>query len=178
MLIETNDDNPVPYSVKIYNYPEIIQHIHHTLNRTGTLAFCEATNYCYLKILDAYIFDAFSLLENKPLNMPIKMPDYFTANNPIGAHISLVYPEENNASRVRDYIQSKPVVLNAISFKVNVLLSVNVFNKTQFVIVVTSPQLDAIRKKFDLPEKLNYHGLLVPFHITIATSYPQQETQN
>lgn len=170
MLIETLKENSVEYSYEILKFPEIINFANHVLHPVGTLAFEETSNFCYLKISDKYIFDTYHFLHNKNLKIPINIPDYFTERkNRIGAHITLVYPEEPNAILIKQNIQSQKS-LNTFSFSVQDLLSVNVFNKTLVVLTVTCPELDQIRKVFGLPPKLNYNGLLVPFHITIATS--------
>lgn len=44
----------------------------------------------YLKIHDEWIHELFPLLQNEQ----IRKPDYF-GNESIGAHISIIYPEEN-----------------------------------------------------------------------------------
>lgn len=163
----------------------------------GILKSDDSEAYFYLKVHDDFILKLYPLLkeseaskesltlkenqalpkieafkENQSLkknehnlNYPkqnIQMPDYFSATKNIGAHITVVYREEWDLS------QKMGEVGNSYLFTLDSLIKVSAFNKIFYVIVVHSKELTAIRQKYGLSTKLNYHGLLVPFHITIA----------
>jgi len=57
----------------------------------------------------------------------------------------------------------------AFSFELLDLVDIKVFSKRIIALTVTSTKLECLRIKYGLSKKLNYHGLLVPFHITLAT---------
>lgn len=170
MLIENLSNRLIEFSYHLLDYPEIINHANFVLKPEGILHCDKRSNFCYLKISDDYIYDIFSLLKSKIQQEYIVMPDYFTSkNNYIGAHISVVYSEESEAIRIRNYVEQNDSLINFI-FRVEELISINVFNKTFIALTVICPELDEIRSKHGLPKKLNYHGLSVPFHITVAVS--------
>ncbi|HHW3788005.1 TPA: hypothetical protein ACT9MN_002695, partial [Legionella pneumophila] len=54
----------------------------------------------YLKIHDEWIYELFPLLQNEQ----IRKPDYF-GNESIGAHISIIYPEENTTINPKELDQ-------------------------------------------------------------------------
>ncbi|WBV65335.1 hypothetical protein PGH44_12590 [Legionella pneumophila] len=64
----------------------------------------------YLKIHDEWIHELFPLLQNEQ----IRKPDYF-GNESIGAHISIIYPEENTTINPKELIKS-------IALKLRILL--------------------------------------------------------
>ena len=61
-----------------------------TLVRSGVLK--QDDNYYFLKIDDDFIHELYPKLEQNKL---IAKPDYFSLVNPIGAHITIAYEEEN-----------------------------------------------------------------------------------
>ncbi len=193
VLIEAFNDDSIEYSYQVHRFPEIIDYANQSLNPKGVLQYDASTDYCYLKISDNYIYDIFPLLKESAKSEKLQMPDYFSSEKGnIGAHISLVYPKENNASKVRQYIEntgyqesnypseqaSHPSQTrlgrnfsNELDFRVTDLVSINAFDKIRFFLIVESPELLEIRNKYGLAQKLNYRGILVPFHITIAISF-------
>lgn len=158
----------ISHPYQTYNYPELIDHINLNLESKGYLECDPNSNYCYLKIDNQFIYDSFSFLQDKLENPALQIPDYFSPEkNAIGAHITLVYPEEKNSGQVQDFVQS--IKSNRFfQFEANELISMKIFNKTIFALTVDCKELYEIRKNYGLPQKLNYHGLQVPLHITVA----------
>ena len=110
----------------------------------------------YLKIDDDYIHRLFPLLtaENK-----VK-PDYFGCEG-IGAHISLIYPQEN--------FYCSPFYLDMIySFALDGLYEAKVKENTYYVLRILSTSLSALRRQCGLPLKLNFDGYNIDLHITIG----------
>src|SRR5829696_1009800 len=74
--------------IKKLNIPNLISAASH-LALDGKLAISD-NNLVYLSVHDDYIHQLFPLFANQK----IKKPDYFGAGS-AGAHISVIYPEEN-----------------------------------------------------------------------------------
>lgn len=115
-----------------------------------------AENLVYLDINDDYIHQLFPLLQN---NL-ITKPDYF-GENLIGAHISVIYPEENKL--VREECLNKKHYFNIKDLYVATLNC-----KKYYVITVASHTLLQLREKYGLPEMLCFKGHMIEFHITIG----------
>jgi len=124
----------------------------------GTLAITNQ-HLVYLDIVDDYIHQLFPLLENK--NNLIVKPDYFNKYL-IGAHISVIYPEENKLIN--------PIELGKQhKFKIKNLITMEINSKVYYALRVESHSLLELRRKYKLPDKLNFRGIRVEFHITIGT---------
>lgn len=127
------------------------------LPKTGKLLLSK--NYLtYLDVDNRYILELFPLLKIDH----IQQPDYF-GHNSAGAHISVVYPEEHKKIQKKDLNQEH-------HFEVTDLISAELFHKTYYALLVNAPSLVALRKKYGLPEALNFKGYAIDFHITVAVS--------
>lgn len=115
----------------------------------------------YLNINDHYIHQLFPLLPNEK-NKIVK-PDYFGENS-IGAHISVIYPEENTMVSDEDIgIEHYFKIIGTFTADLNL--------KRYYVLKIESDSLHHLRKKYNLPEKLLFKEHLVDFHITIGVSF-------
>lgn len=163
MIIECSNPKEIAFSYKEICNPTLLEYAKNKLSLQGILKQDDSGSYCYLKIQDDFIFELLPLI-NEP---GLSIPDYFPPRYDTGAHISVIYPEEMPPEKIIiDELEQ------SFSFEATGLLSISVFNKTFFALTVLSPSLKQLRLKYNLPTKLNYRGLLVPFHITIATSIP------
>ncbi len=146
-MVESKIENPVllEYAKKLPNQ--------------GVLKRDNTNTYCYLKIQDNFILDLFPLIKEPCLSIP----NYFPPKCDIGAHISIMYPDETSSKNI-----NVDELKQSFSFEVTGFFNLSVFDKTFFALTVSSPSLEQLRLKYGLSTKLNYHGLLVPFHITIA----------
>ena len=115
-----------------------------------------ANNLFYLNIDDNYIHQLFPLLNDEE----IKKPDYF-AEKSAGAHITITYPEENKSIRKNDLQQEH-------SFVIKNIVAAEIGTKTYYAILVDSPSLLQLRRKYKLPDLLNFKGYSIGFHITIG----------
>jgi hypothetical protein len=168
MIIECTNSKEIPFSYTEISNPALLWHAKNKLPLQGLLKRDDTESYCYLKIHDDFIFELFPFIKEPHLSIP----DYFPPRCDTGAHISVIYPEEMPEKiNVTELEQS-------FSFEVTGCLSISVFNKTFFALTVNSPSLEQLRLKYNLPTQLNYKGLLVPFHITIATSPQPMERKN
>ncbi|HXH54374.1 MAG TPA: hypothetical protein VNK03_01330 [Gammaproteobacteria bacterium] len=161
MIIECTSPKEIAFSYKEISNPRLLEYAKNKLPLHGTLKQDMTRTYCYLKIQDSFIFELFPLIKKPGLSIP----NYFPPRYDTGAHISVIYPEEMPSEKMKIDELEQPFY-----FKVTGFLSISVFNKTFFALTVSSPSLNQLRLKYKLPTKLNYRSLLVPFHITIATS--------
>jgi hypothetical protein len=158
MLFESVIPGQVSFSYREIDHPEILSLIKNDLPKSGVLKRDNIEPYYYLKIEDDYILKTFPLL--KATN--IVMPNYFPPANEAGAHISFIYSEE-----ARKNLEIKELN-QTFAFEVTGLISIEVFGTEFYALIVTSPELEALRIRYGLATRLNYHGLWVPFHITIG----------
>ncbi len=136
--------------------------VHEELSHQGILKNKEG--YLYLKVDDRYIYDILPLLEQKDLDIPV----YFGSDSSPGAHISVIYETERQ--------QLPPVIPEVGSiFEFEIVGFYSFFvadHKEDFVLVVNAPQLEALRTKYGLSQKLMGHE----YHITIAEKhYPEDQ---
>ena len=116
-------------------------------------------NLVYLDIDDAYVHQLFPLLENKQ----IKKPDYFGKGS-VGAHITVIYPEENKQIKKNDLDKPHDFILKEI-------VSAQIGLKTYYVLLVESPSLLQLRRQYNLSDTLCFKGYSIGFHITIGVKY-------
>lgn len=113
-----------------------------------------ADGYAYVKVDDRYIHELY-----KKLNVAkdgFEKPPYFRRKNSPGAHISVVYKNEH--VHLEEVGQTFDFTLGAIK-------EVGPNQHTRYLVIeVSAPQLVALRKKYNLPAKLNNYE----FHITIG----------
>lgn len=143
----------IPPTTKL-NIPTII-HAASRLKCKGRLAKLQ-NNFTYLDIDDAYIHTLFPLLQDQQ----IKKPDYF-GEEAVGAHITVIYPGESKEINEEDLNQE-------YDFAIKELVAVKIEKKTYYAILVESPSLMELRKKYDLPNLLCFKSYSIGFHITIG----------
>lgn len=159
MIIECADPEKIAFSYKEIDNPVLLKYAKDKLPLQGILKQNDTGSYCYLKVHDDFIFELFPLIKEAGFSTP----EYFMPTCDIGAHISTIYPEEMFSEKM-----SIDELEQSFSFEINNLVGVTVFNKTFFALTVTSPSLEQFRLKYGFPTKLNFRGLIVPFHITVA----------
>jgi hypothetical protein len=136
------------------NHAKLIQSAQ-LLSAKGKLAIYD-NKLVYVQVSDEYVHQLFPLLEEENI---IK-PDYFT-EKPIGAHITIIYPEEYKKTDAKDLGLEHP-------FLVKDLVAAKINKKTYYAILLESASLLQIRKKYGLPELLSFKGYRIGFHITIG----------
>jgi hypothetical protein len=129
------------------------------LSVTGKLAISH-NHLVYLNIDDAYIHQLFPLLK-----IPnIEKPDYFCIHG-VGAHISVIYPEENKEFKSK-YLEEE------YNFMLQDMVIAEINLKKYYVLLVDAPALLNIRREHGLPDKLNFKNYEIGFHITVGVSGP------
>jgi hypothetical protein len=136
------------------NIPDLMNAASH-LALDGKLTISD-NNLVYLDVDDAYIHRLYPLLQNQQ----IKKPDYFGEKS-AGAHISVIYPEENKKINKSDLGQRH-------SFIIKDIIAAQIGLKTYNVLLVESASLLQLRRQYALPDMLCFKGYSIGFHITIG----------
>lgn len=105
---------------------------------------------------DAYVHQLFSLLKDGT----VQKPDYFGEQS-VGAHITIIYPEEHKNIQKKDLQQQH-------HFLVKEIVTAEIGRKIYYVLLVDSPSLLQLRRKYDLPDLLSFKGYSIGFHITVG----------
>ena len=127
-----------------------------SLNTEGTMQ--QRGDYCYLNIDDGFIHQIHPLLAHYER---IEKPDYFNDPNPIGAHISVIYPEE--------MVRVLPSQLDGIHrFSVSGLMKAQYGTKDYFMLSVIAPSLSAFRQLQYLSSRPIWKRQEIMFHITVG----------
>ena len=130
------------------------------LTHVGTLAVT-SENFTYLDIDDEYIHRLFPLLKSR--YPQIEKAKYFGHPKLVGAHISVIYPEEK--------IIIEPIELGKkYNFQTTEMVTADLGPKRYYALAITAPTLVALRKKHGLNEMLNLKGYFINLHITIGTA--------
>lgn len=114
-------------------------------------------NLTYLKVDDQMIHQLFPLL---PQNDLLQKPDYFGVEG-VGAHISLIYPQEQILIEESDLNQ-------VYDFTIKGFCKAVLGAKTYYVLRVKSDALVALRQQYGLPEYCCFQSYAVDFHMTIG----------
>lgn len=140
------------------NIPELISQARHFPN-SGELCL-SPDGLLYLDIDDRYIHELYPLLKNySPI---INKPNYF-GQKTAGAHISVIYPEENTAVATQELGVRH-------TFEIQEVFAVQLDNKCYYGLTVNVPSLIYLRQKYDLEPQLLFKNHWIELHITIGTS--------
>jgi len=143
----------IPNIIKL-NLPKLMN-VASRLVSNGKLAVSD-NKLVYLDIDDAYVHQLFPLLQNKH----VKKPDYFGEKS-AGAHITVMYPQENKTIKSEDLNQ-------AHSFRVMDIVTADIDCKVYYVLLVESASLLELRRRYGLADQLCFKGYSIDFHITIG----------
>ncbi|MBS0637620.1 MAG: hypothetical protein JSS12_08915 [Verrucomicrobia bacterium] len=118
----------------------------------------KSDGFVYLKVDDAYIRKLYPMLHLK--DKGYRHPPYFRSPEAPGAHISVFYVDEK---------VSPQEIGKVFHFEPESIEIVRAGSGNYAILVVRSPELEALRKKYGKSPKLHGHE----FHISIAKSYFQ-----
>ncbi len=145
----------LPLITKLNNAP-LIQAAQ-ALEPSGVLAR-STNNLIYLDIDDAYIHQLYPFLNEGTA----KKPNYF-GQDLIGAHVSVIYPEET-------FIFDEKDLGKKYHFKIKELVIAEINLKKYYALLVNCSMLLTLRDKYGLPDQLNFKGYWIDLHITIGVS--------
>ena len=135
-----------------------------TLDHFGVLKQ-KPNGYLYLDVPNEYISELLPLIEAPGRITP---PQHYTSKKGIGAHISVMYENE----QIDNEIWEIGELGETYSFTIKELrtVKINRNNKTKklWLIALDSPQLESLRKDYGLPNRIKGHD----FHITLGYQLP------
>ena len=108
----------------------------------------------YLDIDNRFINELCPLIEHEK----VEKPDYFSMG--IGAHISIIYPNET----MKPIFESNQI----IHFQIANLFKAETSQAIYYGLVMESPDLIKIRKANNLSEQMNFNGYIIDIHATIG----------
>jgi hypothetical protein len=121
--------------------------------------------YLYVEVSRDFIAEALPLIEAQGKIVP---PRHYTSKKGIGAHISVMYENEQILNEIWEIKE----LGQEFTFTVMELRTVklNKNNKMQklWLLAVDAPELEKLRESYGLSSKLKNHD----FHITIGTQVP------
>lgn len=134
---------------------EVLRQVQDELSWTGVLE--SSGKLVYVKVDDAYIHKLVAIIEEEGF---VK-PPYFGRSDLVGAHISVMYPDEVLKYGVGGIEECGKVI--SFTPKECIVVHPPTINDAEFyLLVVEAPELEQIRLKYGLP-KQKYD-----FHITIG----------
>lgn len=129
-----------------------------SLPRLGTLR-SSVNHLTYLDIDDAYIHQLYPMV--KDYQDKVNKPAYFGPNL-AGAHVTVIYPEENTFVRNEDLGQMH-------DFQVKEAYTADLDEKRYYILTIESETLAELRGQYGLPPQLCFKDHWLDFHITIAS---------
>lgn len=127
------------------------------LKKQGVLL--QDNNFAYLRIDNSFIHNLFPLIPDSETWQKL---DYLCERDASGAHITLTYPD--------DEMILKDCDVNILhSFEITELIKTRVDIREYYVLMISSPSLSFLRKKYNLSQILNFKGYNIGLHITLAT---------
>lgn len=121
--------------------------------------------YLYVEVSNDFIGEALPLIHAQGKIVP---PRHYTSKKGIGAHISVMYENE----QIQNEIWEISELGQEFTFTVMELrtVKINKDNKLKklWLIAVAAPELERLRESYGLSSKLKNHD----FHITIGTQVP------
>ena len=113
-------------------------------------------DYCYLKIDDNFIHLVQPALAEYG---DVTKPAYFNPPDDVGAHITVIYPEEG-------IVQTNAGQKH--TFSICGLIKAKYGSQEYFALSVSSPSLATFRQTYHLAPKPTFKGQEIMFHITVG----------
>lgn len=133
-----------------------ILHYSQQLPHSGVLK--NRGDFLYVDVEDGYIHKLIREIESEGFIEP----PYFGSSDLVGAHITVMYPDEMKEYGIQDVEECGQTI--EFSLKDCQLVSPPRWKEVEsvYVLTVEAPELDSLRAKYGLPEKRH------AFHITIG----------
>lgn len=150
---------------QIENQPLVIEKVVQ-LEQKGILKQ-KSNGYLYVEVSNDFISKALSLIEAPGKIVP---PRHFTSKKGIGAHISVMYENEQIMNEIWEIQElGQEFTFNIIELRT---IKLNKDNKAKklWLLAVEAPELEQLRERYGLPPKLKNHD----FHITLGSQIPGQ----
>jgi hypothetical protein len=148
---------------QIENQPQVIEKVVQ-ISQKGILKQKD-NGYLYVEVSKDFIAEALPLIDAPG---KIVAPRHYTSKKGIGAHISVMYENEqilNEIWEIRELGQEFTFTIMELR---TVKLNKNNKMKKLWLLAVAAPELEKLRESYGLSSKLKNHD----FHITIGTQVP------
>ena len=153
---------------QIENQPQVVEKIVQ-IEQKGILKQKD-NGYLYVEVPRDFIATALPLIEAQGKIVP---PRHYTSKKGIGAHISVMYENE----QIENEIWEIKELGQEFTFTVMEIRTVKLNNnnkmKKLWLIAVSAPGLEKLRENYGLSPRLKGHD----FHITIGTQVPGRPTE-
>ena len=165
VILTTSLISPIFAAVdyQVENQPQVVEKVIQ-FEQKGVLKQKD-NGYLYVEVARDFIAEALPLIDAPGKIVP---PRHYTSKKGIGAHISVMYENEQILNEIWEIKE----LGQEFTFTVMELRTVklNKSNKMQklWLIAVDAPELEKLRESYGLPSKLQGHD----FHITIGTQVP------
>lgn len=148
---------------RIEDQPQVIEKVIQ-YEQTGILKQ-KPNGYLYLEVSGNYVADALELIESPGKIVP---PRHYSSKKGIGAHISVMYENEQILNEIWEIKELGQTYTFQILELRTVILNKDNQVKKLWLIAVSSPELEALRMSYGMPPLLKNHD----FHITVGTQVP------
>lgn len=148
---------------QIENQPQVIETVVQ-IEQKGILKQKD-NGYLYLEVSKDFIAQALPLIDVPGKIVP---PRHYTSKKGIGAHISVMYENEQISNEIWEIQELGQEFTFTVMELRTVKLNKDNKMKKLWLIAVAAPELERLRESYGLSSKLKNHD----FHITIGTQVP------
>lgn len=148
---------------QIENQPQVIEKVVQ-IQQKGILKQKD-NGYLYVEVSKDFIAEALTLIEAPGIIVP---PRHYTSKKGIGAHISVMYENEQILNEIWDIKELGQEYTFTVMELRTVKLNTNNKMKKLWLLAVAAPELEKLRESYGLSSKLKNHD----FHITIGSQIP------
>jgi hypothetical protein len=121
--------------------------------------------YLYVEVSKDFIAETLSLIQAEGKIVP---PRHYTSKKGIGAHISVIYENEQILNEIWEIKELGQEFTFTVAELRTIKLNKNNKVKKLWLLAVVSPELERLRESYGLSPKLKNHD----FHITIGSQVP------
>jgi len=165
VILTTSLVSPVFAAVdyQVENQPQVIEKIVQFEQR-GILKQKD-NGYLYVEVSRDFIAEALPLIEAQGKIVP---PRHYTSKKGIGAHISVMYENEQIMNEIWEIKELDQEFTFTVMELRTVKLNKDNKMKKLWLLAVAAPELEKLRESYGLSSRLKDHD----FHITIGTQVP------
>lgn len=125
----------------------------------------KSNGYLYLEVSNDFIGEILPLIIAPGTIVP---PHHYTTKTGIGAHISVMYEDEQINNDIWEIAELGQEFIFSVMDLRTVKVSMNSKTRKLWMIAVHAPELQQLRMSYGLPPKLKGHD----FHITVGSQVP------
>lgn len=148
---------------QVENQPQVIEKVIQ-FEQKGILKQ-KANGYLYVEVSRDFIAEALPLIDAPGNIVP---PRHYTSKKGIGAHISVMYEDEQISKEIWEIQELGQEFTFTVMELRTVKLNQRNKMKKLWLLAVAAPELEKLRESYGLSSRLKNHD----FHITIGTQVP------